>query len=275
MIDPRILLGTGGSGLLGQALQRLLPGAFFPSSAAFDVTRPDQMEAVLDGRGFRVLLHGAAFTSPPRVDADPGRAVDTNVIGTANVVKLCMRRGLKLVYISTDYVFRGDAGRYKESDAVSPVNKYAWSKLGGECAVRLYDNSLIVRTTFGPDAFPYPKAFSDQWTSRESVSQIAKKIVGLLDLDVRGVLHVGGARRTVLEYARSLSPTAMSHRCPSRTSPSRFLRTRRSTRRGTTRWFVKTGTGKAGRQHAHSRRRWRRVHRLTARPEIDGPRVRG
>jgi len=75
------------------------------------------------------------FTSPPKVDQDPAKALDANIVGTANVVKLAQRYRLKVLYISTDYVFRGDRGNYSEADAVDPVNKYAWSKLGGECAV--------------------------------------------------------------------------------------------------------------------------------------------
>jgi dTDP-4-dehydrorhamnose reductase len=115
-----------------------------------------------------------------------------------------MKYRLKLIYLCTDYVFKGDCGNYKEDDPVFPVNKYAWSKLGGECAVRLYENSIIIRTTFGPNVFPYEKAFVDQWTSRESVSTIARMIAGLLDKDIRGTVHVGGKRKTVSEYARSL-----------------------------------------------------------------------
>jgi len=70
--------------------------------------------------------------------------------------------------------------------------------------VRMYDKSLIIRTTFGPNVFPYPKAFVDQWTSRESVSVIAKKIAKLLDKDITGAIHIGGKRKTVYEYAKSL-----------------------------------------------------------------------
>jgi len=128
-------------------------------------------------------------------------------VGTSNVVKLCMEMGARLIYICTDYVFRGDKGLYTEDDPVYPVNKYAWSKLGGECAARMYDKSLIVRTTFGPNVFPYPKAFVDQWTSRQSVAVIARKILRLAESDRTGVVHVGGPRRTVHEYAMSLDPT--------------------------------------------------------------------
>ena len=84
------------------------------------------------------------------------------------------------------------------------MNKYAWSKLGGECAVRLYDDSLIIRTSFGPDAFPYPKAFTDQWTSREPVSTMASKIAMILRDPPTGVMHLGGTRKSVHEYASGL-----------------------------------------------------------------------
>jgi hypothetical protein len=70
--------------------------------------------------------------------------------------------------------------------------------------VRLYVNSLIIRTSFGPDAFPYEKAFTDQWTSRQSVSKAAGDILRAVDSDLLGVLHIGGPRCTVLEYARGL-----------------------------------------------------------------------
>jgi dTDP-4-dehydrorhamnose reductase len=122
------------------------------------------------------------------------------------VVRLCRTLDARLVYISTAYVFRGDRGQYREDDEVLPVNKYAWSKLGGECAARLYDNSLIIRTSFGPDEFPYPKAFADQWTSRQSVSVAARDILRAVESGLTGVLHVGGPRRSVLEYARAVSP---------------------------------------------------------------------
>ena len=206
MTTPRVLL-TGGSGLLGSKLQTLLPGIDAPGTEAFDVRDLPGMETYFAQHPADVLIHAAAITSPPLVEEDPAPALDTNVIGTANVVKLCAKHGIRLVYISTDYVFSGENGPYSEEDPVFPVNKYAWSKLAGECAVRLYDNSLIVRTTFGPDEFPYPKAFADQWTSRESVSAIAAKLVPLITGDAIGVVHVGGPRRTVLEYARSLDPS--------------------------------------------------------------------
>jgi dTDP-4-dehydrorhamnose reductase len=198
------ILFTGGNGLLGGEVRQLLPNALYPTSSEFNVTDYQQMQDYLKSKKTKMIIHAAAFTSPPLVDKEPEKAINTNIIGTANVVKLCMAKKIRLVYISTDYVFKGDRGNYKEDAAVNPVNKYAWSKMGGECVVNLYDNALIIRTSFGPNEFPYPKAFIDQWTSRESVRTIAAKIVAIVTKDITGIVHVGGKRRTVYEYAKSL-----------------------------------------------------------------------
>ena len=203
-MDSRKIIFTGGDGLLGSEFKKILPDINYTDYEDFNVLDYDQMKAFVDGKGYECIIHAAAFTSPPKIDKDPLEALDVNIVGTANVVKLCIEFGLRLIYISTDYVFKGDAGDYKETDPVYPVNKYAWSKLGGECAVRLYDKSLIIRTTFGPNVFPYEKAFVDQWTSRESVSVIAGMIGELIDKDIAGTIHVGGKKKTVFEFAKGL-----------------------------------------------------------------------
>lgn len=207
-INDRILV-TGGSGLLGTQLKKILPNAEFPTSSQFDITDINKMEQYLKGKYFNKLIHCAAATSPPKIDQDPIKGLEINIVGTANIVKICKKNNIKLIYISTDYVYDGTkyGGKYSEKDPVNPVNKYSWSKLGGECAVRLYDNHLIIRTTFGPTEFPYPKAFCDQYTSREAVSVIAWKIYKTICTDVTGIINIGGDRKTVLEYANSLDKT--------------------------------------------------------------------
>jgi len=207
LTDRSKVIFTGGSGLLGSEFRKILPDIHYPSSKEFNVTNYDQMKQYIESNGCELFIHAAAFTSPPRIDKDPLEALEVNIAGTANVVKLCIEFDMRLIYISTDYVFRGDVGNYRETDPVYPVNKYAWSKLGGECAVRMYDKSLIIRTTFGPNVFPYEKAFVDQWTSRESVSVIAGMISKLIDKDITGVVHVGGKRKSVFEFAKSLDET--------------------------------------------------------------------
>lgn len=120
---------TGGSGLLGSEFRKILPEINYPCSKEFNVTKYNQMKKYLELNGCELIIHGAAFTSPPLIDKYPLKALGTNIIGTSNVVKLCMEFYARLIYISTDYVFKGDKGNYKETDPVYPVNKYAWSKI--------------------------------------------------------------------------------------------------------------------------------------------------
>jgi dTDP-4-dehydrorhamnose reductase len=207
MIEQNTILFTGGNGLLGSEFKKQLPDAIYTDLPEFDITEFNLMDAFIQKSNIKLIIHAAAFTSPPKIDADPLKAIEINLIGTSNVVKLCMKYNIKMLYLSTDYVFKGDKGNYSEEDPVYPVNKYAISKLGGECAVRLYDNSLIIRTSFGPNIFPYPKAFVDQWTTRLSVSEITGKIISLIDSDAKGILHIGGKRQTGYQYAKSVDET--------------------------------------------------------------------
>lgn len=199
------ILLTGGSGLLGKELLRLSPSLTAPKHTDFDITNLNGMEGFLDNRNLSTIIHCAAFTSPPKVNEDPVTAMKVNIIGTANIVTLAARHDLRLVYISTDYVFKGDRGGYREDDEVLPQNRYAWSKMGGECATRMYDNALIIRTSFCEPVFPFDKAFVDQYTSRDSVKVIAPMIMQLATIEsLTGVVHVGTNRKSVKELAMSL-----------------------------------------------------------------------
>jgi dTDP-4-dehydrorhamnose reductase len=199
------VLFTGGSGLLGSEVRKLRPGWQYPTHMRLDVADVYASWPECD-----VIVHAAAFTSPPRCDCDPVAAVDSNIIGTCKAVMIASGKGIPIVYVSTDYVFRGDRGNYAEEDDLHPVNKYAWSKLGGECAVRMYDKGLIVRGSFGPVPFPYQKAFADQWTSRIPVDKFARRLVSIVEHDppLFGVVHIARYARTVIEYARTVSPQA-------------------------------------------------------------------
>jgi len=209
-ITGQQLLLTGGSGLLGSEIRRLVPNILAPPRQDFDVTDYNQMTKFLQDLKITTIIHAAAFTSPPKVDADPPLAIRANIIGTANLVNLCIEQAIRLVYISTDYVFKGDRGQYSEDDELLPQNRYAWSKLGGESAVHMYSRALIIRTSFCEPIFPYDKAFVDQFTSRDSVTVIAPLIVKLAQqADLFGVVHVGTKRKTVKELAQKLGKTGV------------------------------------------------------------------
>jgi len=202
-------LFTGGNGLLGKEIKTYFPSASFPLHKEFDVSDYYQMDTYLTSKNIDLIIHMAAATDTRGIENDINKklnAIETNIIGTANLVQLCIKHDIKLIYISTDYVFKGDKGYYVENDDLNPVNQYAWSKLGGECAVRLYENSLIIRTSFCANEFPYDKAFDDQYTSRLSVKQAGEMIAKEIVHNKKGIKHIVGPRQTVYELANQLSP---------------------------------------------------------------------
>ena len=107
-----------------------------------------------------------------------------------------------MVFISTDYVFDGEKGNYSIHDSINPISKYAKTKASAELAVRTYDNSLVIRTSFYGHDFPYEKAFVDQWTSKDYIDIIAPKIKEVLHTDITGVIHIGSKKRSVYEIAK-------------------------------------------------------------------------
>lgn len=206
---------TGGSGKLGTELKTLIPDALYPCHMGLDITSKASIESWFNTHPSDLIIHCAAFTSPPRCNENPLSTLNTNIVGTANLVDYALRHGCKLVYISTDYVFSGREGLYNETDPLYPVNIYGWSKLGGECAVQMLpkEKFLIVRCSFGPKEFPYDKAPYDQFASRETVDVIAKKVKVLIDKEAHGVYHIGGWRRSIYEYAVNVSPMKDIARC--------------------------------------------------------------
>lgn len=200
------IMMTGGSGLLGRQLRKDNPSIYAPSHEDMDIlSQSDCARRISDYRP-DVLIHAAAFTSPPKCHERPSLAREVNIRGTINLVNICEDMGVKLVYISTDYVFDGKKGHYDVSDPINPVNKYAETKAAGELATRTMDNSLVIRTSFCDNIFPYPKAFVDHYTSRDYVDIIAPLIYKTATSDKLGIAHVGTERKSVYDLAKKRQP---------------------------------------------------------------------
>ena len=128
------------------------------------------------------------------------RSISINIIGTSNVVKACEERNIKLIYFSTNYVYPGEKGNYKESDPIFPINNYAISKLGGECAVRLYKNSLILRISMTEKPFVHEFAFNDVEMNFMYHDEFAKILLKLIN--EKGIINVGGKTQTVYNFVK-------------------------------------------------------------------------
>lgn len=212
MSSGSILL-TGGSGRLGGELRALLPGMITPARAELDVTRADTIEAALDRYVPGIVVHAAAYTDVSRAELEREICWSTNVEGTRNLVRAIAGRDVFLVHISTDYVFAGTDGGYKEDDPPGPPrNYYALSKLVAEEIARCADRHLIIRTSFRPRSWPYATAFTDVYTSQDYVDVIAPEIA----LAIRHAtelgwitLHIGTERKSVYDLARRRNPSVL------------------------------------------------------------------
>lgn len=157
-----------------------------------------------------VVVHAAAVIRSKNAN-DPSMWVETtrvNVFGTGVVAAACRRHGARLVYVSTDFVFDGTkpGGRYVEDDLPAPLGYYPLSKFAGESLALAAPRALVVRTSFNDDAgWPYPKAFTDRFTSKLAASVAATEILLAAKSPLVGVLHVGGERRSYFEFARTIS----------------------------------------------------------------------
>lgn len=193
---------TGGSGTLGTEIQCLANNnILFPSSKEFNILNFNQCDEYIKNNNIRRIIHSAAYTNVKEAEVNYIQTIETNILGTINMIKLCDKYSLKLVYISTDYVFDGDKGNYLTTDPINPLSKYAKSKASAELAVRMYDNSLVIRTSFFGYTFPYDKAFTDQWTTKDYIDLIAPKILQACLLDECGIKHVMSNKTTIYELA--------------------------------------------------------------------------
>src|SRR5688572_26306055 len=146
-------LVTGAGGMLGTDLCAVLAGRGAAVTALrradLDVTDPDAVKAAVAGHD--VVVNTAAWTNVDGAEADEAGATAVNGTGTRNVAAACAATGARLLHLSTDYVFPGDAtAPYPEDAAADPVNAYGRSKLAGELAVRdlLPRTGYVVRTAW-------------------------------------------------------------------------------------------------------------------------------
>jgi dTDP-4-dehydrorhamnose reductase len=194
---------TGGDGRFAQILKKdnNKLDILYPGKKELDVLDINSINKYLKKNKPKYLIHAAALSRPMSIhEKQISKSIDLNIIGTANIVKVCSNLKIKLIYFSTGYVYEGKIGNYKEKDPVLPVNNYAWSKLGGECAVTMYKNSLILRITMCEKPFLHEYAFHDinaNFMFHEDVVKIIPKI-----LNKTGVLNIGGKIQSIYSFAK-------------------------------------------------------------------------
>ena len=148
------------------------------------------------------LMHLAGLSRPMEIhNKDIKKSISLNIIGTANIVKACSEKKLKVIYFSTSYVYQGKKGKYKEIDPVLPWNNYGWSKLGGECAVQMYKNSLILRACMTERPFVHKSAFANVKTNFIYHDDFIKFFLKILNK--KGIFNIGGKTQTIYQFAKN------------------------------------------------------------------------
>lgn len=218
------VLITGAAGQLGRALVQELAHrdgeAVATDLAEMNITDWDAVWRTLSAQRPQVVINAAAATRVDDLEADPDLAFKVNALGPRNLAVACRRLGLKLVHISTDYVFDGaKPGPYVEWDETRPQSVYGWSKWLGETLVREQcPDHFLVRTAWlyglpGPNFITAIlgrarqglalKVVDDQRGTPTSALALAPQLLALAETEAFGTYHATcQGEATWYEFAR-------------------------------------------------------------------------
>jgi dTDP-4-dehydrorhamnose reductase len=194
---------TGGSGRFGVSLKKskYFKNSNFPSKKDLNILNINSIYNYLKKKKPKYVIHVAGLSIPlSEHDTNIEKSIKLNIIGTSNMVICCAKLNIKLIYFSTSYVYKSQKKISGEDDPILPENNYAWSKLGGESAMKMYKNSLILRVSMTEKPFVHKKAFKNVVTNfmyHEDVIRILPKI-----LKLKGVLNIGGKIQSVYNFVK-------------------------------------------------------------------------
>ena len=194
---------TGGNGRFAQELRHIKSRYkfIFRSKKQLNILSITSIRKNLQRFKPNCILHLAGLSRPMSIhDKDINKSIDLNIIGTANLVKICNEKKIKIIFFSTSYLYPGKKGNYSEDDPLLPWNNYGWSKLGAESAVQMYKNSLIIRACMTEKPFLHKSAFSNvksNFIFHENFAKIFLKII-----NKKGIINVGGKSQTIFQFAK-------------------------------------------------------------------------
>ncbi len=230
---------TGGSGLLGSRLAEVaLERGYevysgyrthrpeFGKPVKFDLTDSNSIVKAVDSVKPDVIVHSAALTDVDKCEVDKELARRINAEGTEIVACAARKTGSFLVYVSTDYVFDGTKGMYREEDETNPINHYGYTKLLGEKYTReCCTDFCIARTCVIYGAKPASgkvnfvlwlidrlekgesvKIVTDQYITPTLNTNLAEMLLEVAERKITGIFHLAGATRVSrFEFAEKVA----------------------------------------------------------------------
>ena len=178
-----------------------------------DLLNHEMISNVMSEKKPDVVIHLGAMTAVDLCDTQQDNALKINSQATEILAKECSKINSFMVYVSTDYVFNGNSGLYKENDTTDPLGFYAKSKLLGEKSIQNFSSDwCIARTSSIFGLHPTKKSFpiwvienlkkqkqidvlSDQFTSPTYVPNLSKMLIEISERHLNGIFHVAGATK--------------------------------------------------------------------------------
>lgn len=223
------LLVTGADGQLGRSFRKIAAdypdfNFLFTDLPEGDITDRRKIERLVADNDIGAIINCAAYTAVDRAESEPEAAMRVNAEGPAVLAKVARENGIKLVHISTDYVFSGTGSNpYKEDDIPEPTGVYGRTKLQGEEAIRAAGiDAVIVRTAWLYSEYgnnfvktmlrlssegKNPNVVNDQFGTPTYATDLARAVMKLIGNGIEGfaIYHFTDAgEATWYEFAREI-----------------------------------------------------------------------
>jgi dTDP-4-dehydrorhamnose reductase len=154
MEKPAIIV-SGKNGQLGNELKDLSLSFpqfefYFFDRTELDIAKTADVSAVFEKIKPAYFINTAAYTAVDKAESEQELAYTINAEAAGNIAKACKTHGTRLIHISTDYVFNGNADQpYKEDDKTDPVNYYGYTKwMGEQLALQNNPGTIVIRTSW-------------------------------------------------------------------------------------------------------------------------------
>lgn len=155
--------------------------------------------------GYDVIVNCIGHTDTYSDDRETHNKVNQQF--ATDLMFYCNSRNIKLVHISTDYVYANSKSHAKENETNASITHYAQSKLRADIFIEQFSkNYLICRCSHKPRPFPYNKAWVDAYTNADYVDVIADLIIKLIKNGATGIINVGTEPKTIYELAQKTRP---------------------------------------------------------------------
>lgn len=180
------ILVTGGNGQLGSELKEIAPNHqdynfLFSDVKDLDITNHNAVAAYIKSNKINVIINCAAYTAVDKAESEPELSDAINHLAVANFAQIAKDKNIKLIHISTDYVFDGTNHKpYEEKDTPNPKSVYGKTKLNGELTMQQINpsNSIIIRTSWVYSKFGnnFVKTMLRLAKTKDEISVVADQI---------------------------------------------------------------------------------------------------